>query len=249
MNGPSPERRNALVTGAARGIGLATAQALAEAGFAVALCDVLVEDGEAAVAAMQDAGHDAVFIEVDVRSSASVSAGVELAASTLGGLDVAVNNAGVRAVAPVADLSDEDWDRVIDVNLSGVFRCMRAQVPLLLPRRGAIVNIASIWGFAGWPSRSAYVAAKHGVVGLTRSAAREYGEQGLRVNAVAPGPIATDAAVATVGGSSPEMDAVLGRTAMGRFGQPEDVAGAVVWLASAPYVTGEVVAVDGGWGA
>lgn len=249
MNGPNPERRSALVTGAARGIGLATAQALAEAGFAVALCDVLAEDGEMAVAAIQDAGHEAVFIEVDVRSSASVSAGIEQAASALGGLDLAVNNAGVRAVAPVADLSDEDWDRVIDVNLTGVFRCMRAQVPLLLPRRGAIVNIASIWGSAGWPSRSAYVAAKHGVVGLTRSAAREYGGQGLRINAVAPGPIATNAAVATVGGSSPEMDAVLGRTAMGRFGQPEDVAGAVVWLASAPYVTGAVVAVDGGWGA
>ncbi|MDX2358961.1 SDR family NAD(P)-dependent oxidoreductase [Dietzia sp. PP-33] len=249
MSAATGQRRTALVTGAARGIGLATAQALAEAGFAVALCDVLIDDGNDAVEALREAGHEAVFVELDVRSTAAVATGIEQAANTLGGLDVAVNNAGVRAVAAIANLSDEDWDRVIDVNLTGVFRCMRAQIPLLLPHGGAIVNIASIWGLAGWPSRSAYVAAKHGVVGLTRSAAREYGTQGLRVNAVAPGPIATDAAVATVGNSSPEMDAVLGRTAMGRFGQPEEVAGAAVWLASAPYVTGEVVAVDGGWGA
>ncbi|MCR1783788.1 SDR family oxidoreductase [Nocardioides carbamazepini] len=243
------DRRGALVTGAGRGIGLATAQALAEDGFAVALCDVLPEEGRQAAESLRQAGHTAVFVELDVRSSASVAAGVEEAATALGGLDVAVNNAGVRAVAAVADLSDEDWDRVIDVNLTGVFRCMRAQVPHLLPRQGSIINVASIWGLAGWPTRSAYVAAKHGVVGLTRSAAREYGAAGLRVNAVAPGPIGTDAAVATVGGTSPEMEAVVGRTAMGRLGRPEEVAGAVVWLASAPYVTGEVLAVDGGWGA
>ena len=169
--------------------------------------------------------------------------------SQFGRLDVGVNNAGVRAVAQVADLADDDWERVIDVNLNGVFRCTRAQVPHLLESRGSIVNIASIWGLAGWPTRSAYVAAKHGVVGLTRTAAREYGEQGLRVNAVAPGPIDTDGAMSMIGDASPELRDVVARTALGHLGRPEDIADAVVWLASAPYVTGEVLAVDGGWGA
>lgn len=243
------ERRVAMVTGASRGIGLAISRALLGQGYGVAMCDVLVEEGEQAAASLLDEGHDAVFVELDARSSTSVDSAVSKVTSTMGGLDLAVNNAGVRAVANVADLSDSDWERVIDVNLTGVFRCMRRQIPDLLQARGSIVNVASIWGLVGWPGRSAYVAAKHGVVGLTRSAAREYGGQGLRVNAVAPGPIETDAAVATVGDQSPEMKQVLGRTALGRFGRPEDVGSAVVWLASAAYVTGEVLAVDGGWGA
>lgn len=243
------DRPVAMVTGASGGIGLAIARALLDHGYAVSLCDVLVEEGEQAAGALRSEGHDATFVELDVRSSSSVESAVRHVRDNHGGLDLAVNNAGVRAVANVADLSDDDWDRVIDVNLTGVFRCMRSQIPALLPVRGSIVNVSSIWGLAGWPGRSAYVAAKHGVVGLTRSAAREYGEQGVRINAVAPGPIATDAALATVGDQSPEMVQVLGRTALGQFGRPEDVADAVAWLASATYVTGEVVAVDGGWGA
>lgn len=243
------QRPVAMVTGASRGIGLAVASALMDEGYRIALCDVLVEEGEQAAVSLRELGHEALFVELDARSSSSVDSAVHQVTGAFGRLDLAVNNAGVRAVAKVADLSDEDWERVIDVNLTGVFRCMRSQIPALLSVRGSIVNMASIWGLAGWPSRSAYVAAKHGVVGLTRAAAREYGEQGLRVNAVAPGPIETDAAVETVGAQSEEMKQVVGRTALGRFGRADDVASAVVWLASAEYVTGEVLAVDGGWGA
>ncbi|WP_375000676.1 SDR family NAD(P)-dependent oxidoreductase [Aeromicrobium sp. CTD01-1L150] len=243
------EQPVALVTGGSRGIGLAIATALGRAGYAIVIGDVLADEGASAVQDLTDTGLTASFVDLDVRSCESVGSAIAGLSAEHGRLDLAVNNAGVRGVGEVAEFSEEDWVRVVDVNLTGVFRCMSQQIPMLIETGGSIVNMASMWGLAGWPGRSAYVASKHGVVGLTRSAAREYGSRGVRVNAVAPGPIETEAALGTVGGPSQELSAITSRIALERLGQPDDIAGAVLWLASAAYVTGEVVSVDGGWGA
>ena len=247
--GDSPTLPVAVVTGASRGIGLAIARGLGLAGYSVVLGDVLADEGQRAAEGLMQEGIEASFVELDVRSGASVETAIGAISASHGRLDLAVNNAGVRGIGAVAEFSEEDWSRVLDVNLTGVFRCMHHQIPALLETGGSIVNVASMWGLAGWPGRSAYVASKHGVVGLTRSAAREYGPQGLRVNAVAPGPIETEAALSTTGGPSQELSSITERLALDRLGRPEDIAHAVLWLASAAYVTGEVVAVDGGWGA
>lgn len=238
-----------MVTGAARGIGRAIAEGLAESGATIAVCDVLDEVGEATVAELRDRGVEAAYQHVDVSNAAGVEAAVGAIVERFGRLDIAVNNAGIRAVSPVAELPVADWDRVIAVNLSGVFYSMKYQIPHLVQTQGSVVNIASIWGLDGWPGRAAYVASKHGVVGLTKSAAHDYGSSGVRINAVAPGPISTVAAVGTVKAKGEDLDGITQRTALKRFGEPQDVASAVVWLCSASNVTGTVVSVDGGWGA
>jgi NAD(P)-dependent dehydrogenase (short-subunit alcohol dehydrogenase family) len=240
------EGRVALVTGAARGIGRASALAFGRRGADVVVCDVLDEDARETVAQLEALGVKGHYQRTDVADSAQVRAAVAAAVETFGRLDYAHNNAGTFSPAPLADLPEEDWARVIAVNLTGVWLCLKYQIPEILKTGGAIVNTASIWGQVGSPAQAAYVASKHGVIGLTRTAAADYGTQGLRVNAVAPGTIQT---AMTAGVPTEIMDAIIARSAQRRYGQPAEVGEAVAWLCSpaASYVNGTVLAVDGGW--
>lgn len=238
--------RVALVTGASRGIGAASARAFAERGATVVIADVL-DEAHGVVAEITAAGGSAVFMPTDVADAASVRAAVDSTVERFGRLDFAHNNAGIFRAAPIVDLDVDDWRAVIDVNLNGIFYAMKYELRhMLAAGTGAIVNTASVWSFAGAGAQGAYVASKHGVVGLTKTAAIDHGAQGVRVNAVAPGPIETPMTAAV---PQDVMAATVARTVERRFGQPDEIATAVVWLCSpaASYVNGSVLTVDGGW--
>ncbi len=227
--------RVAFVTGGGRGIGAATARRIASAGIAVVVAD---RDLDAARAVADEIGGLAV--RVDVSRPDEVSAAVERAVAWGGGLHLAYNNAGVTGVrAELADYPDDVFWRVQQVNVGGVLSCMRAQLPHLLAAGGAIVNAASGAGLRGVARSSAYVASKHAIVGLTRTAAVEYASRGVRVNAVAPGLVRT--------GLVSGLDDFAAAHPIGRAAEPEEVAEAVWWLLDgAPFVTGAVLPVDGG---
>lgn len=241
----------AFVTGAASGIGAATAKAFAEAGAAVLLADVQAEPGEALAASLRASGAKAAFARCDVRKEAEIEAAIAKAVSEFGRLDFAFNNAGVEGEqGPTADCSNENWARVIEVNLRGVFWCMKHEIPRMLASGGgAIVNCSSIAGLVGFPGIPAYVASKHGVVGLTKSAALEYATQNIRVNAVCPGVIETPMIERFVHGDAAVRAGFVAGEPMGRLGLPSEIASAVVWLcgAGASFTTGQALAVDGGW--
>jgi len=237
----------ALVTGAGSGIGKASALLFADLGAKVAAVDVDPERAAATVKDIQAAGGEAVAIACDVADEDAVAAAVATAAEAFGRLSVAFNNAGTFHPADVADLDAADWRRVIDVNLTGVFHCLKHELRHMEPAGGgAIVNTASIWGLVGEYQQAAYVASKHAVIGLTKSAALDYATRGVRVNAIAPGVIRT-AMTAQVPGEI--VGGLLQRQAVARWGEPREVAEAAAWLCSdlSSLVTGTVLTVDGGF--
>ncbi len=242
----------ALVTGAGSGIGRATAIAFSREGAAVVVADVDADGGAETVDSIEAVGGRAMYVATDVSDEAAVSALVARCTEAYGRLDIACNNAGIGGgSAPTGDYLTEEWDRVISINLTGAFYCMRYEIPAMLQTGGgAIVNMSSILGTVGFANAPAYVAAKHGLIGLTKTAAIEYATSGIRVNAICPGFIATPLLEgAGLLEESPVHDMLVGLHPMQRFGTSEEVAEAVVWLSSdvASFVTGHAMLVDGGY--
>ncbi|TDI14310.1 MAG: SDR family oxidoreductase [Acidobacteria bacterium] len=240
-----------LITGGASGIGRAAAQAGARAGATVVLSDVSDDEGERVAEEIRADGGRAGYVHADVCRESDVRALVERTVSEHGSLDCAFNNAGIEGVAaPLAESSEEIWDRVLEVNLKGVWCCMQHEIrQMLRQERGAIVNASSVMGVVASRDNPAYAASKHGVVGLTHSAALDYAEAGIRVNAVAPGYIRTPM-LERLFALHPDLEeSAIRRHPMGRLGTPEEIAQAVVWLCSdaASFVTGQVLPVDGGY--
>lgn len=243
------EGKVAIITGGSFGIGRATCVAFAKRGAKVVIAD-WIEDQET-LNLIQAAGGDAIFVKCDVSSEEDVKNLVEKTINTFGRLDFAFNNAGIEGhKAPVHECTTENWDKTIGINLKGVWLCMKYQIPHMLKTgKGSIVNCASVAGLVGFSGIPAYVASKHGVVGLSKNAALDYAKTGLRVNAVCPGVIRTPMIDRFTGKDKEVEKAFESMEPVGRMGEPEEVAEAVVWLCSdgATFVTGQAIAVDGGW--
>ncbi len=240
----------AFITGGGSGIGAATAKVFAREGAKVAVAEVNDDGGQQTVTEIRDAGGEALFIHTDVSEEDDVRSAVQQTVDHFGRLDCAFNNAGIFGESNLtADYSREAWDRVIAVNLTGVWLCVREQIgQMLATGGGAIVNMASVAGLSGNPMGPAYSASKHGVIGVTKSAAKGYGSKGIRVNAVCPGIIDTPLSAPLP--DDPEIaERLLRRHALGRWGEPREVGEVVAWLCSdaASFVTGVAMPVDAGY--
>jgi NAD(P)-dependent dehydrogenase (short-subunit alcohol dehydrogenase family) len=246
----------ALVTGGASGIGRATALTFAREGAKLVIADMHEDGGQQTVHMITENGGEAIFVKTNVTQATEVEVLISKTVETYGRLDCAHNNAGISGAgiggeqrAPTAEYPEERWHQVIAINLTGVWLCMKYEIAQMLKHGGGtIVNTASVAGLVGLPGNCAYVASKHGVVGLTKTAALEYAKQGIRVNCVCPGYIQTPMTAA--GMQDPErMALMLASEPVGRMGKPEEIAEAVVWLCSdaASFVTGHTMTVDGGY--
>ncbi len=239
-----------LVTGGASGIGRAVVERLAADGARLVIADILAGEGERVADQVRQAGGEAVFVHTDVRHSDQVQAMVGTALDAYGRLDCAVNNAGVEhGLQALADFGEEDWERVQDINLKGVWLCLKHELPVMVRQgQGSIVNLASVAGLVGVALFGPYVASKHGVVGLTRTAALEYGRMGVRVNAVCPSAIRTEMFERSLADRRDLAEKLVRNSPMRRLGEPAEVAEAVVWLCSdaASFVNGHALTVDGG---
>ncbi|WP_150295012.1 glucose 1-dehydrogenase [Sphingobium estronivorans] len=246
---PGLEGKVALVTGGAKGIGRAAALLFGEAKAQVAVSDVDVAQGEATAAAIRDRGGEAIFLRADVTVEAEVAAMVAATVAHFGALDCAFNNAGLGGVhAPFHELALADWERILAADLTSVFLCMKHELAhMAAVGRGAIVNTASGAGFVPAPGMPHYTAAKHGVLGLTKLAAKEYARAGIRVNAICPGVTDTAMMQDFIGGSAELERMMLDTLPFGRMARAEEVAGAAVWLCSdaASFVSGDSMLVDG----
>jgi NAD(P)-dependent dehydrogenase (short-subunit alcohol dehydrogenase family) len=246
------EGKVALVTGAGSGIGKATASVFAREGAKVVVADVDAEGGQETVDALRASDGEALFVETDVSDANQVEALVAGCVEAYGRLDCAVNNAGIVSPARVRthELPEDAWDKVIAINLKGVWLCLKYEIAQMLEQgSGAVVNISSIAGLVGVDNTSAYTSAKHGVVGLTKTAALEYGGDGIRINAVCPGYTMTPIIDRSVALRPDLVEWAVARHALGRMAEPEEIAEAAVWLCSdaASFVTGHAMPVDGGY--
>jgi NAD(P)-dependent dehydrogenase (short-subunit alcohol dehydrogenase family) len=242
----------ALVTGAGSGLGKATALTFVREGAKVIVADIDAKGGKETVEVIKKANGEAIFVKVDVVKEAEVEALVNKAVETYGRLDCAHNNVGIEELpTPFVERTEEQWDRILGVDLKSVFLCLKHEIKYMVNHGGgAIVNTSSIAGLTGAPGIAAYVASKHGVVGLTRAVGAEFGKAGIRVNCVCPAGMRGTAMYNRFGAACPQMaDMVKETNPMGRDGEPEEVAEAVVWLCSdaASYVNGHAMSIDGGF--
>jgi NAD(P)-dependent dehydrogenase (short-subunit alcohol dehydrogenase family) len=242
------ENKVAIITGAGSGIGKATAQLFAAKGAKVVVSDISAETGNKTVAEIRKNGGDALFIKADTSLPQDHEALVKQTIKQYGLLDIAVNNAGIGGpIAPTGEYPIDGWQKVININLSGIFYGLRYQIPAMFPNGGSIINIASILGTVGAKFSPAYVAAKHGVVGLTKTAALEYADKGIRINAVGPGYIKTP--LITNAMNDDIRKALIHLHPIGRLGEAEEVAELILWLASpkSSFATGSYYPIDGGY--
>lgn len=245
------ENQVALVTGAASGMGLAAVKNFAESGAAVALLDINKAAVDAIEQEMTLSGYTVLAIQCDVTDEEQVKSAIETIVLTFGRLDVAFNNAGVQSPAiEIADCSNEEYDRILSINLRGVWNCMKYELQHMREQGGgAIVNNSSLGGLVGVAGRAAYHAAKHGILGLTKSSALEYATKGIRINAVCPGIIDTPMVAEMLKGETEVMNEMMRDVPMQRLGKAEEIADVVLWLCSsgASFVIGQAIAVDGGY--